>query len=61
MLTMTSMFDENGKAKFKEAAAAFRSVMGKPGDVINRAVLVKPKAAVLALARTRPIVYNEWD
>jgi hypothetical protein len=61
MLTMTALFDENKKAKLKELANALRLLKDAPVTAIQEVTLHRPKRMVLALARTRPIVYNEWD
>lgn len=61
MLTMVDTFDEDKNAKLAETAQLMTAVIHAPTRAIHDTTVTPVKEAVLAHARTLPIIYNEFD
>lgn len=60
MRTLTAMFDDDMQAKLKQIAGLMRATVAAPTRAARQVVKQTTKT-VMSSARTKPVVYNEWD
>ncbi len=61
MLTVAGMFDDGKQSKLAQFVSAVKQKIASPVTSIRKVTVTQPKQTVMLSARTKPVVYNEWD